>query len=265
MRGRGGRLANNSGVCTLVAVRYHSPCCWVLYPHGVGKLGVAPSEQDSASFAQGIAASDPLSPRSMQPCSSGFDLRCDPVGNGAVGAGLSSALSSPLSSAHRPNLALVLRHPPLIFEVPRRSRRSFLRSWTLGPVWRPVDLAQPDHTAAWGQPSTGPAPASYRSAPGQPCGSPQGRSMGCHTLRAHLPTQCWDRPSRRPAGVRGGERPQSVPSIPVSGLARRTNLRASDYQKPLPDSAGHDGTLSLTSSDTSRQYVLAPNVDGCFR
>jgi hypothetical protein len=59
--------------------------------------------------------------------------------------------------------------------------------------------------------------------------------MGCHTLRAHLPQQCSDWPSRRPAGVRGGERPRLVPSSPVSGLARGTNLRASDYQYPLLD------------------------------
>jgi hypothetical protein len=43
-----------------------------------------------------------------------------------------------------------------------------------------------------------------------------------------------------------------------------TDLQSSDYQKPLPDSAGHDGTLRLTSSDTSRQYVLVLDVDGCF-
>jgi hypothetical protein len=41
-----------------VAIRYHSPRCWIFYPHGVGKLGVVLSEQDAASFAQGIAASD---------------------------------------------------------------------------------------------------------------------------------------------------------------------------------------------------------------
>lgn len=43
------------------------------------------------------------------------------------------------------------------------------------------------------------------------------------------------------------------------------NLRSSDYQKRLPDSAGHDGTVLLTRSDTSRQYVLLPDGDGCFR
>jgi hypothetical protein len=52
--------------------------------------------------------------------------------------------------------------------------------------------------------------------------------MGCHTVRAHLPQQCSDRPSRRPAGARGGEHPRLVPSSPVSGLAPGTNLRASD-------------------------------------
>jgi hypothetical protein len=51
----------------------------------------------------------------------------------------------------------------------------------------------------------------------------------------------------------------------VSGSAQDANLRASDYQKLLPDGAGHDGTPLLTSSDTSRQYVLVLDVDGCFR
>lgn len=53
-----GRLADSGAVCTLVAIRYHSPRCWIFYPHGVGKLGVILSEQDAASFARGIAASD---------------------------------------------------------------------------------------------------------------------------------------------------------------------------------------------------------------
>ncbi len=43
----------------------------------------------------------PVDPRSAQPCSPGVDMHCDPVGDGAVGAGLSSTLSSPLWSAHR--------------------------------------------------------------------------------------------------------------------------------------------------------------------
>jgi hypothetical protein len=43
--------------------------------------------------------------------------------------------------------------------------------------------------------------------------------------------------------VRGGERPQLVRLSLVSGSAQGTNLRASDYQKPLPDNASHDGTL----------------------
>jgi hypothetical protein len=41
-----------------------------------------------------------------------------------------------------------------------------------GAVWRPVDLAQPDHTPARGQPSTAPPRAAYGSAPGLACGSP---------------------------------------------------------------------------------------------
>jgi hypothetical protein len=41
-------------------------------------------------------------------------------------------------------------------------------------VWRPVDLAQPDHAASRGQLSTEPARASSGSAPGMPRGSPWG-------------------------------------------------------------------------------------------
>lgn len=53
-----GRLADGGGLCTLVAVRYRSPRCWILYPHGVGKFGVVLSEADAATLAKGIAPSD---------------------------------------------------------------------------------------------------------------------------------------------------------------------------------------------------------------
>jgi hypothetical protein len=39
--------------------------------------------------------------------------------------------------------------------------------------------------------------------------------------------------------VRAGERPRSVLLNLVSGSAQDSDLRASDYQKPLPDSVGH--------------------------
>ncbi|MDP8929796.1 MAG: hypothetical protein M3O70_14805 [Actinomycetota bacterium] len=52
-----GRLADGGGQCTLVAVHYISPRCWVLYPHGAGRLGVALSEEDAATLAQGIVQS----------------------------------------------------------------------------------------------------------------------------------------------------------------------------------------------------------------
>jgi hypothetical protein len=42
------------------------------------------------------------------------------------------------------------------------------------------------------------------------------------------------------------------------------DLQTSDYQKPLLDGAGHDGTLLVTNSGTSRHYVLMPDVGGCF-
>jgi hypothetical protein len=65
--------------------------------------------------------------------------------------------------------------------------------------------------------------------------------------------------------VRGGERPRLAPQNLVTGSAQGTNLRASDYQKPLPVSAGHDRTVRLVSADNSRRYVLVPDVSGCFR
>ena len=55
-----------------------------------------------------------------------------------------------------------------------------------------------------------------------------------------------------------------VPRVTHGRPLQGANLLASDYQKLLPDGAGHDGTLLLTSSDTSRQYVLVLDVDGCF-
>jgi hypothetical protein len=62
--------------------------------------------------------------------------------------------------------------------------------------------------------------------------------------------------------VRGGERPQVVPHHLVSGLMQGTNLRSSDYQNPLPHSAGHDRTVRLASTDASQCYVLVPVVGG---
>jgi hypothetical protein len=50
-------------------------------------------------------------------------------------------------------------------------------------------LAQPDHAAAQGQPSTEPVRASGGSAPGLSCGSPCGRPAGCHTLPAQAQPQ----------------------------------------------------------------------------
>jgi hypothetical protein len=51
--------------------------------------------------------------------------------------------------------------------------------------------------------------------------------------------------------VRGGERPQLVRPNRVSGSAQDANLLTSNYQKPLPDSAGHGWTSRLSSSDAS--------------
>ena len=38
----------------MIAVHYRSPRHWVLYPHGVGKLGVELSEEGAATLAHGI-------------------------------------------------------------------------------------------------------------------------------------------------------------------------------------------------------------------
>lgn len=54
-----GRLADGGELCTLVVVHYRSPRCWILYPHGAGKLGVVLNEQDATTLAQGIAQSVP--------------------------------------------------------------------------------------------------------------------------------------------------------------------------------------------------------------
>lgn len=56
-----GRLADGNGRCTLVVVHYRCPRCWIVYPHGVGKLGVIINEQDATTLAQGIAQSVPTS------------------------------------------------------------------------------------------------------------------------------------------------------------------------------------------------------------
>jgi hypothetical protein len=131
---------------------------------------------------------------------------------------VTAVVSSPLVPSAGPPSS-----PSNFDEVPRRCRRSFRRSWTLGPCGVPSTWRSPTTRQPGGSPRRGPAPASYRSALGLPCGSPQGRSMGCHTLLADLSQQCSDRPSWRPAGVRGGERPRLVPSNLVSGLARGTS------------------------------------------
>jgi hypothetical protein len=62
----------------------------------------------------------------------------------------------------------------LLLDVRRPDYGPRSRSCTLGAVWHPVDLAQPDHRAAWGQPSSEPVCAWSGSAPGLACGSPPG-------------------------------------------------------------------------------------------
>jgi hypothetical protein len=62
----------------------------------------------------------------------------------------------------------------LLLDIQRPGNGPKSRSCTLGSVWHPVDLAQPDHAAARGQPSAELVCASSGSAPGLACGSPPG-------------------------------------------------------------------------------------------
>jgi hypothetical protein len=86
-----------------------------------------------------------------------------------------------------------------------------------------------------------------------------------HTPRLIL---SWARVSAILEACRGAGR--RAPAVgfaePVaSGSVQGTNLLASDYQDPLPDSTGHHRTARLASADTSQRYALVPDVDGCFR
>ena len=64
--------------------------------------------------------------------------------------------------------------------------------------------------------------------------------------------------------MRGDELPQLIPLNLVSRSVQDANLRASDYQKPLPDSTCCDRRPRLTCADTSRRYALVSDVGGCF-
>jgi hypothetical protein len=97
---------------------------------------------------------------------------------------------------------------------------------------------------------------------GAPGGSPPGGRRDATPTRAWLNVRV--SPSRSSAGVRGGERPRRFHYL-CPGPALDANLLTSDYQDPLPDSAGHARTGRLASADTSRRYVLVPDVSGCFR
>lgn len=125
------------------------------------------------------------------------DLRHNSAPQGAVGAGLSSTLSSSLSSARRRVLALLPRHSPP--EAPRYDGGVIddLARWgsCIPSAWR-----QPDRAASRGQPSAQLARASSGSAPrcravalGEVGGMP-------HPARR---SNYRGRPSRRPAARRG--------------------------------------------------------------
>ena len=61
------------------------------------------------------------------------------------------------------SILLQVSHYFLPSHGPVTAQKSILHA---GAVWHPVDLAQPDHTSARGQPSTDSARASSGSAPG---------------------------------------------------------------------------------------------------
>jgi hypothetical protein len=81
------------------------------------------------------------------------------------------------------------------------------------------------------------------------------------------PSAGLDTRASHPGGLPGcGAASARVGSLNLaSGSAQDANLPTSDYQEPQPDGAGYDRTLHLISADTSRRYVLVPDVDGCFR
>jgi hypothetical protein len=203
-----------------------------------------------------IRTCDPLTPRSTQPCSSAFDLRCDPVGNGAVGAGLSSALSSPLSSVNRSGLALVLRYPLLILtrllDV-AGGVSDDLGRW--GPCGVPSTWRSPKHGSP-GAALDGTGTGVVSLCPRAAVWSPSGKVDGMPHPAGRPATAVFGSAILETCRGAGGERPRLVPSNLVSGLARGTNLQASDYQ----DSAGHGRAARLVSADTSRRYVLVLDV-----
>src|SRR5207248_1673154 len=81
-------------------------------------------------------------------------------------------------------------------------------------VWRPVDLAQPDHTPARGQPPTEPSRAPSGSAPGLACGSPPGGRRDA--------TPCPPNPA---AAVRVAGHPGDLPARRGHGVARHYCIR----------------------------------------
>ncbi len=93
----------------------------------------------------------------------------------------------------------------MLLDVRRPGDGPRSRSCTLGFVWHTVDLAQPDHAASRGQPSTEPARASFGSAPGVPRGSPREVDGMPHPARPTQPQpflRLASRRSARPARAR---------------------------------------------------------------
>ncbi|MGH3942947.1 MAG: hypothetical protein ACRDTG_30855 [Pseudonocardiaceae bacterium] len=51
-----GRLVADDQVCTVVVIHERAGGAWVIYPHGVGKLGVRLAKADAVRVAEAILA-----------------------------------------------------------------------------------------------------------------------------------------------------------------------------------------------------------------
>jgi hypothetical protein len=69
--------------------------------------------------------------------------------------------------------------------------------------------------------------------------------------------------SDREQTVRSTERPRLVPHEPDVWPVQGTNLRASDYQKRLPDNADQFWTSRVRSPDASGRCGLVLDIGGC--
>ena len=131
----------------------------------------------------------------------------------------------------------------------RSSARRDHRSCTLGLVWRPVDLAQPDHTPARGQPSTEPVRAPSSSAPGLACGSPQGGRWDA--------TPCLLSP---PAGVLVAGHPGDLPARRGHGLVRPCRV----WRCSAAERTSTRALAAGTAVHLQRRLLMLVNVGWCW-